>query len=156
MKKYFVHNGTNQTGPFDLEELKQMQIKSDTPIWYQGVNDWQQAKMIDELKGILSEIPPPITRVNPPIYSTNISKQAPQLNVNLLLVFSILGLCSAFGLAYVAFRLFTIHSAYLNGDEYLTFYCAKTFDQGLFLMGLTLYLLVFSSIILGISVKFRK
>jgi len=158
MKQYFYHDGKIQHGPFSFDELKIQNITKETKIWFEGMQEWQNAIELPELNDLFIEkAPPPITRINPPQYTSNPPKQnSPELNVNLLLVFSILGLCSAFGLGYVAIRLFEIHSAYLNGDEYLTLYCAKTFDQGLFLMGLTLFLLVFSSIILGVSVKFRK
>lgn len=35
MKKYFYTNGTENFGPFTLEELKQEHISRETPVWFQ-------------------------------------------------------------------------------------------------------------------------
>ena len=59
MKKYFLHNGTEQQGPFDLDDLKAKLINKDTPIWYDGLADWTTAEKIDELKDILKTSTPP-------------------------------------------------------------------------------------------------
>lgn len=60
MKKYFLHNGTEQQGPFDLDDLKAKKINKDTSIWYDGLPEWTTAEKIDELKEILkSSTPPP-------------------------------------------------------------------------------------------------
>lgn len=36
MKKYYLHDGTEQFGPFDLDELKTKNINCQTPNWYDG------------------------------------------------------------------------------------------------------------------------
>lgn len=59
MKKYFLHSGTEQEGPFDIEELKSKKITKDTPIWYDGISNWTTAGNIEELKNILATTPPP-------------------------------------------------------------------------------------------------
>lgn len=59
MKKYFLHNGTEQQGPFDLDDLKAKLVNKDTPIWYDGLPDWTTAEKIDELKEILRTSTPP-------------------------------------------------------------------------------------------------
>ncbi len=59
MKKYFLHDGTNQQGPFDLEELAAKQITADTPVWYDGLPDWTTAGKLEELKDIIVHVPPP-------------------------------------------------------------------------------------------------
>lgn len=59
MKKYFLHSGTEQQGPFDIEELKLKKITKDTPIWHDGIPDWTTAGNIEELKSILTTTPPP-------------------------------------------------------------------------------------------------
>lgn len=79
MKKYFLHNGTEQQGPFDLDDLKEKHINKDTPIWYDGLHDWTTADKIDELKDILStSTPPPFSSKQttpPPINKPEAEKQ---------------------------------------------------------------------------------
>lgn len=79
MKKYFLHNGTEQQGPFDLDDLKAKQIRKDTPIWYAGLPDWTTAEKIDELKDMLRTVtPPPFgakQSVPPPITIPNTKQQ---------------------------------------------------------------------------------
>ena len=60
MKKYYLHNGNEQEGPFDIDELKAKNITPDTPIWYDGIENWTSARDIDELKECFSgKTPPP-------------------------------------------------------------------------------------------------
>jgi GYF domain 2 len=63
MKKYFLHDGINQDGPFDLEELKQKKITSETQIWFEGRSSWTSANNIEELKSIFYLTPPPFEPV---------------------------------------------------------------------------------------------
>ena len=53
MKKYFLHNGAEQQGAFDIEDLKTKNINKDTPIWYEGLDNWTTADKIDDLKELL-------------------------------------------------------------------------------------------------------
>lgn len=78
MRKYFIHNGETENGPFDIEQLKTMQIKSETPIWYEGLQNWTIAGNVDELKSIIptTSTPPKFenfaqqnTNVNPPTFN---------------------------------------------------------------------------------------
>ena len=63
MKKYFLHNGTEQDGPFNLSELKEKNLKKNTPIWYEGITDWVDAEKIEELKDYFkTETPPPFKK----------------------------------------------------------------------------------------------
>jgi hypothetical protein len=50
MKKYFLHNGNEQTGPFDMNELETQKITSETMVWFQGASSWSKAGEIEELK----------------------------------------------------------------------------------------------------------
>lgn len=59
MKKFYLHDGSAQQGPFDIEELKSKNITRDTPIWYDSIPDWTTAGNVEELKSILSTTPPP-------------------------------------------------------------------------------------------------
>lgn len=69
MKKYFLHNGTENSGPFDLEELKAKRITKTTPVWHEGLEDWKTAGEIEELRSVLAVVPPPIKPITtvPPI-----------------------------------------------------------------------------------------
>ncbi len=66
MKKYFLNDGTGQQGPFTLEELKEKNIKADTPIWYDGLASWTTAGALDELKDVIVHTPPPY-QAPPPV-----------------------------------------------------------------------------------------
>jgi len=60
MKKYFYSDGKEKFGPFSFEELKNENINRDILIWFEGLDDWKQAKDIEEFEEILKLIPPPI------------------------------------------------------------------------------------------------
>jgi hypothetical protein len=62
MKKYFIHNGDEQTGPFSVEELKIKKISPDTHIWYEGLENWKEASSIEELKSLFLQTPPPFKK----------------------------------------------------------------------------------------------
>lgn len=60
MKKYYLHIGTENSGPFDLEELKIKRITKKTPVWFEGLENWKYAEEIEELKSVFVVTPPPI------------------------------------------------------------------------------------------------
>jgi len=60
MKKYFYSDGEEKFGPFSMEELRNENITKDTLIWFEGLEDWVQAKAISEFEEIFKLIPPPI------------------------------------------------------------------------------------------------
>jgi hypothetical protein len=73
MKKYFLHNGADQQGPFDIDDLKTKNISRETPIWFDGISEWTIAGKIEELKPLFATIPPPFSTSNstpPPIHKT--------------------------------------------------------------------------------------
>ncbi|WP_395062776.1 DUF4339 domain-containing protein [Flavobacterium sp.] len=63
MKKYYLHNGSENIGPFDIEELKEKKITRDTPIWCEGMSDWKNVSEVEELSSVLAAIPPPIKKI---------------------------------------------------------------------------------------------
>ncbi len=65
MKKYYLHNGVESSGPFDLTELQMKQITAKTPVWFSGMPDWKTAGEIDELQSILKVAPPPFKSAVP-------------------------------------------------------------------------------------------
>lgn len=66
MKKYYLHNGIESSGPFDLAELEMKQITAATPVWFSGMPDWKTAAEIEELQTILKVTPPPFKTAAPP------------------------------------------------------------------------------------------
>lgn len=61
MKKFYLHNGTKQDGPFSKSELKEKNITRKTEVWHEGLSDWTNAENIKELEDIfISTTPPPI------------------------------------------------------------------------------------------------
>ena len=67
MRKYFIHNGQQEEGPFEKEVLRAKVIKPTTHVWYEGLVDWTPAADIDELKDLFqTSAPPPFGLPKPP------------------------------------------------------------------------------------------
>jgi hypothetical protein len=60
MKKYYLHNGTESSGPFDIEELKAKKITKTNPVWFDGMLHWKTAGEIPELTSLFIVTPPPL------------------------------------------------------------------------------------------------
>jgi hypothetical protein len=63
MKNYYIHNGVENSGPFDLEELKEKKITKTTLVWFEGMDQWSHAGDIDELKNFFVVSPPPLINI---------------------------------------------------------------------------------------------
>lgn len=50
MREYYTHIGKIQKGPFTLDELKLQNINANTPVWYEGLQEWTTANEIGELE----------------------------------------------------------------------------------------------------------
>jgi hypothetical protein len=57
MKMYYINNGNENGGPFTLEELKQQVVVQTTLVWQQGMEDWQYAIDVAELKFLFKQEP---------------------------------------------------------------------------------------------------
>lgn len=66
MKKYYLHNGTESSGPFDIEELKAKKITKKSPVWFEGMENWKYAADISELNMLFVISPPPISSFSVP------------------------------------------------------------------------------------------
>ncbi len=62
MKKFYLHDGKTQHGPYDIDELKQQNISSQTLIWFNTLEDWTPAGQVEELKGLFPSTPPPFRK----------------------------------------------------------------------------------------------
>lgn len=58
MNKYFYTDGTNNFGPFTLEELKLKNITRETNVWFQGLSEWAPAGNVAELNVLFKLVPP--------------------------------------------------------------------------------------------------
>jgi len=110
MKKYFLHDGKEQQGPYDLNELKEKKISKETQIWYEGLESWTKADNIDELKDIFKDVPPPFTQKQspPPISETAnkppVSKKRKILKSILIVIASLIGLFIVFVFGSILFN----------------------------------------------------
>lgn len=51
MQYWINHNGV-QSGPMDLDGLKQMGLTSDAYVWHEGLSDWVKITQLPELAGV--------------------------------------------------------------------------------------------------------
>lgn len=65
MKYYYFVEKEQQFGPFTIEELKTKRLKKSTLVWTDGMQEWQKAECVEELKEILIPEPPPIPKKEP-------------------------------------------------------------------------------------------
>lgn len=72
MTQYFIHDGQEEKGPLDIEQLKLESLKQDTPIWHEGLESWTSAGQVEELKFLFATkpTPPPLIKSTPPPIST--------------------------------------------------------------------------------------
>jgi hypothetical protein len=65
MNSYYIHNGSESSGPFSMLELKAKAIIKTTPVWCEGMQDWKYAADVPELQSLLKIVPPPINSTRP-------------------------------------------------------------------------------------------
>lgn len=65
MKKYFIVENNQQSGPLSIDELRNKGVTPSTLVWFDGMANWEQASAIGELNGLFMATPPP----PPPFYS---------------------------------------------------------------------------------------
>ncbi|TRX24310.1 DUF4339 domain-containing protein [Flavobacterium franklandianum] len=72
MKKYYLHNGTESSGPFDIEELKAKNITKTSPVWFDGMLHWKTAGEIPELNQLFTVNPPAFPLFETPELATKV------------------------------------------------------------------------------------
>ncbi|WP_026714392.1 DUF4339 domain-containing protein [Flavobacterium daejeonense] len=92
MKKYYLHNGVESSGPFSLTELEEKQITAATPVWFSGMPDWKTAGEIEELQTLLKVTPPPFKSNSPTPKSKEKSNKIMGLNKGRFYLFAFLTL----------------------------------------------------------------
>jgi hypothetical protein len=81
MKKYFLHNGSESSGPFTIEELKEKNIVKTTPVWFDGLEHWKTAGDIPELTRLFVATPPPFKVTPNPISTQKTQKIQPKQKI---------------------------------------------------------------------------
>jgi len=56
-RQYYIASGKDHLGPFSSSDLKERQLKPDTLVWYEGLEQWIKIGEIDELKPEIPLIP---------------------------------------------------------------------------------------------------
>lgn len=51
---YWIIRDEKTSGPFSVDDLRQMEISADTPVWYQGLSGWTPAGAIAGLESLFA------------------------------------------------------------------------------------------------------
>lgn len=51
--EFFIILNDQQHGPYTIDQLREMGIDANTPVWHKGLDDWTMAADIDELRDLL-------------------------------------------------------------------------------------------------------
>jgi GYF domain 2 len=65
VRQYYIYDGQRERGPFNLEQLKSQSLGKQTPIWYEGLENWASAENVDELQKLFIRkvTPPPLPKL---------------------------------------------------------------------------------------------
>ena len=78
--KYYLHNGTEAEGPYSIKELgEKMKLNKGNYVWKEGMNDWEPAEDILELKDFFLTVPPPFMggTITPPAFKRQTATPPP-------------------------------------------------------------------------------
>lgn len=115
MKKYFYTDGTNNFGPFTLEELREKNITRETKVWFQELGEWKPAGSVSELSEIFKLAPPPIIKTNSTFNMENINNQRPPKTWLVESILVTLFCCLPFGIAGIV-NAAKVESRFYAGD----------------------------------------
>ncbi len=102
MEKFFIVLNGLQQGPFTIEQLVDKGINSSTLVWTEKLDNWVEAKNIEDLKEIIRNSPPPIpnfvhkslrNEANKPVNAILFAKEI-KINFKLVLCALIIGVIS--------------------------------------------------------------
>lgn len=97
MSTYFLHDGSNQKGPFSLDELIQQGIDKNTNVWKEGSPDWVKAEQLEELADHFRKTPPPLYKATPPEFvQEEEEKKKSKLPLIIILVAIVAGIAGYF------------------------------------------------------------
>ena len=69
LMNYFYIENEEQKGPVTVDEISKISITEETLIWYEGLNDWTEAKNIPSLESLFKKVSPPkipVVKKEPP------------------------------------------------------------------------------------------
>lgn len=116
MKKYFYTDGSNNLGPFTLEELREKNIARETKVWFQELGEWKPAGTIPELSEIFKLVPPPVTITNSKFNTMdNLNNQKPPKTWLVESILVTLFCCLPFGIAGII-NASKVESRFYAGD----------------------------------------
>ena len=55
--EFFIIMNDQQQGPFTLEQMSNLSIMADTPVWHEGLSDWTTADNVPELSHLVAYAP---------------------------------------------------------------------------------------------------
>ena len=119
MKYWFIQNGV-QLGPVEAEDLRKLSLSGDTPVWSEGMADWQKAKDVPELADLFN-IPTytaPQPQQQPEQTQTDFNAQAWRPQPETYLVWNILALvfcCVPLAIPGIVYSAM-VSSRYQSGD----------------------------------------
>jgi len=61
-RQYYIESEKDYLGPFTLSELKDKKLKSDTLIWYEGLEYWTKSEDLEELKANIPSVTSPLVK----------------------------------------------------------------------------------------------
>lgn len=114
MKKYFYTNGTNNYGPFSLNELKTKNITRETKVWFQELGEWKPAGLVPELEELFNFAPPPPSQATPINPNMN-NNQTPPKTWLVESILVTLFCCLPFGIAGIV-NASKVESRFRGGD----------------------------------------
>lgn len=77
MQYWINHNGV-QSGPVDLDGIKEMGLTSRAFVWHEGLADWVKITQVPELQGVYQVIEEPVTVGQPVPGAVEASTAAPK------------------------------------------------------------------------------
>jgi len=66
MQFYLINGAGEQSGPYNVSDLKANGLTKDTLVWKEGMTDWLKAGDIPELKELFIAVPPPYVKKEMP------------------------------------------------------------------------------------------
>lgn len=72
--QYWINHKGVQSGPVDLDALKQMGLTSAAYVWHEGLSDWVKITQLPELEGLYEMVGDPIPEPQPVTTGTPIEE----------------------------------------------------------------------------------
>lgn len=131
--QYYCYLNGEQRGPMPVEELKALNIKRETLVWREGLENWVSAGALSELSVLFAPAPAPATVAAAPLY-TPAPAAAPrpaQANPRRKTFAKTAKVFGIFGIIASGLLLFTGSLMLLERDfYYIDYYYSSGVDEG--------------------------